>query len=279
MSTATNPVQAQLIVNAPADVTVSAPDTTALVAQYTTEILPMSKYTISTPEQYVQGKLDWSKAKAFSAGIETLFKEAKSTAYKAHKAITSLEAQLKAPADQIAAHVGNEILKFEAEQSRLRRIEEARLQAEENARVEAERVRLQAIADAERMKAEEARAAALSEMGDLEPWEIDDKMEAALPVVPDRVIVATPEAAPVRLVSNLPLVMGGPRTVDKPWTCVIKFPEALLLWILEKPEERIQEYVIFNYPALNAKARELGSDLGKVVSGCVSVREQTLKRS
>lgn len=277
MSASTIPVQAQLIVNAPAPVTVAPPDTTALVAQYTTEILPMSKYTISTSEQYIQGKIDWSKARDFSTAIERLFKDAKNTAHKAHKAITTLEAQLKAPADQIAAHVGGEILRFEAEQTRLRRIEEARLQAEENARVEAERKRLQAVADAERAQAEAARVAAI---GDLEPWEIDEETEAALPVVPAQVIVATPEAAPVRLVSNLPMVMGGPRTVDKPWSAVVTDPVALLKWVLEdETGTRIATYIQFSYPALNSKAKEFGADLKLVIPGVEGRREQTLKRS
>ncbi len=269
----------QLIVNAPPPTVVQAPDTTALVAQYTAEILPLSKYSITTPEQYVQGKIDWGKAKAFSSAIENLFKEAKSTAYKAHKAITSLESQLKAPADQIAAHVGGEILRFEAEQARIRREEEARLQAEENARVEAERARLQAIADSERAEAEAARLKALKEMGDLEPWEIDEATEAALPQVPAPVIIATPEAAPVRLASSLPMVLGGPRTVDTPFKAVVTDPVALLKWVLAEPDTRIPLYIQFNATMLNSKARELGSDLIRTIPGVEGRREQTLKRS
>lgn len=274
--TATNPVQAQLIVNAPAPVTVSPPNTDALVAQYTNEILPLQKYTITTPEEYVQGKIDWDKAKKFSTAIEKLFEDACTTANKAHKALTTLRSQLKAPADQIAAHVGGEILRFEAEQTRLRRIEEARLQAEENARVEAERARLQAIADAERAAAEAARQAAI---GDMEPWEMDDAMEAALPVVPEPVIIATPEAAPVRVSSSLPIVFGGPRTVDKPFQAAIDDAVETLKWVLESPEERIPNCIEFKMPWFNKKAVELGEDMGKVIPGTRGFRGQTLKRS
>lgn len=275
-TTASTPVQGQLIVNAPPPVTVQAPDTAALVAQYTTEILPLSKYTIATPEQYIQGKLDWAKAKAFTTAIDKLFEDACDKAHKAHKALTALRGQLKAPAEQIASHVGAEIIRFEAEETRKRKAEEERLQAEENARVEAERKRLQAIADAERAEAERLRQEAL---GDLEPWELDEAAEAALPVVPAQVIVATPEAAPVRLASSIPLVLGGPRTVDKPWSAVVTDPVALLKWVLEEPETRIPLYVIWDMPAFNTKAKEFGADLSKVIPGVEGRREQTLKRS
>lgn len=272
------PVQAALIVNAPAPVTVSAPDTAALVHQYTTEILPLSKYTINSSSEYIQGNLDWNKAKAFAGAIDDLFAKPVKLAHEAHKALTTLRAQLKAPADQIAAHVGGEIMRYDAEQQRLRRIEEARLQAEENARREAERREAQARADAERAEAEAARQAALAEMA-LEPWEIDDAVEATLPVVPAPVVVPLQESAPVRLPTSVPQVLGGPRTVDKPWACRVTDPVALLTWILADPEARISLYVDFKMPALNVKARELGKDMAQVIPGTEAVRDQTLKRS
>jgi hypothetical protein len=110
----------------------------------------------------------------------------------------------------------------------------------------------------------------------LEPWEIDEATE--VPQVPAPVIVATPEAAPVRLASSLPMVMGGPRTVDKPWSAVVTDPVAFLKWVLEAPEERMV-YVVWNQALLNSKARELGTDLSRVIYGVEGRREQTLKRS
>ena len=202
------PVQTQLIINSPAPVMVQAPDTQALVKTYTEEILPLSKYKIETAEQFIQANLDWNKAKQFSAQIDELFDKPCKLAYQAHKALTSLRESLKAPAVQIAGHVGGEILRYGDEQKRLRKAEEARLQAIEDARVKAEQQALQAIADAERARAEAERAAAVA---DLQPWEVD---EETLPIVPDRVVIQVAPAAPVRLASNVPQVLGGPRMVD-----------------------------------------------------------------
>ena len=266
------PVQTQLIINSPAPVMVQAPDTQALVKTYTEEILPLSKYKIETAEQFIQANLDWNKAKQFSAQIDELFDKPCKLAYQAHKALTSLRESLKAPAVQIAGHVGGEILRYGDEQKRLRKAEEARLQAIEDARVKAEQQALQAIADAERARAEAERAAAVA---DLQPWEVD---EETLPVVPERVVIQVAPAAPVRLASNVPQVLGGPRMVDKPWSAVVTDPVALLKWIIEAPEERLI-YVEFCGPQLNRKAKELGADLERIIPGVKAEREQTLKRS
>lgn len=272
------PVQAALIVQTPDPIIVSAPDTAALILQYEAEILPLSKYAITTPQEYVQGNLDWQKAKAFSTAIDDLFDKPCKLAHAAHKALTSLREQLKAPTVQIAAHVGDQLIKFKAEEDRKRREEEARLQAAEVARQELERQRLQAIADAERQQAEAARTAAL---GELQPWEVDEDTEAALPVVPDAVVIDLPPPAPVRLPSSVPTVLGGPRMVDKPWECVIDDPVAVLRWVLEKPDERIPLYVEFKYArptGFHSKATELGEDISRVIPGTRAVRGTSLRK-
>lgn len=268
----TAPVQAQLIVNAPAPVTVQAPDTKELERSYAAEILPLAKYTIETPEQYVQGNLDWQKAKAFSARIDELFEQPVKLAHQAHKALTTLRASLKAPADQIAAHVGAELVRYRNEQERIR----AEAEARERARIEEERQRqiaeAEAAAEAERQRLIAERQAALEATPE---WEREEEP----PPIPETVaVVLPPPPEPVRLPSTVPQVIGGPRMVDKPWECVIDDPVALLKWVLEKPEDRLI-YVQWDTAKLNAKARELGADLGKVIPGARAHRGQTLKRS
>ncbi len=267
------PTQTQLIVNAPLPVTVAPPDTAALVTQYTTEILPLASYKVETPEQYIQAKLDWQKAKTWATSIEKLFEDACDTANKAHKALTSLRARLKAPAEAIAGHLGLEIRHFEDEQERKRRAEEARLQAIENARREEERRILQAEADRKYAMEEQARQAKLAT---LEPWELLD--DAITQETPPPVIVTAPEAAPVRLASSVPVVYGGPSTVDKPWAARVTDPVALLKWILENPEGRM-EYIEFKMPELNKKAREHGALLKQIIPGVEAFRDKTLKRA
>ena len=269
------PIQNALIIQAPDPVVVQAPDMTALAAQYTAEIEPLAKYTINSPGEYIQGTQDWNKAKAFSKAIDNLFAEPCDLAHKAHKALTNLRSQLKAPADAIAKHVGDELMRFDAEEKRKRREEEARLQAIEDQRRREEQARLQAEAEAERQRIIAANAAAEAAIPD---WERDEDTEISLQPVPEPVVVELPPAAPVRIASTVPQVLGGPRIVDKPWSCEITDPVALLKWVLEDPGTRMI-YVEFNQPALNDKARQLGADLGKVIPGTTGKREQTLKRS
>ena len=266
MSTPAQTIQSALIVNAPAPVTVKSPDTAALVKTYTEEILPLESYTISNAAEYVQAKRHWETAKNFSVSIETLFKEACETAHKAHKALTNLRSQLKAPADNIVDKIGKEILRFEAEENRKRAEEERRLAQIAREKWEAE----QAAIRAEQQRIEAERITALAA---IPAWEREEETEAELlPILP-------PPPPPVRLESTIPQVVGGPRTVDKPWEAKVTDPVALLTWVLEKPEDRIPVYIEFRMPALHSKAREFGKDISRVIPGVTAERNQTLKRS
>ena len=187
-------------------------------------------------------------------------------AYQTHKALTSLREQLKAPAVQIATHIGNEILRYRREEERLRAEEERRLLEAAEAQRRAE----QAALDAERQRIIAERQAALDAIPE---WEREDTEP-----IPEPVAVVLPPPGPVRLASSVPQVIGGPKLADKPWACVIDDPVAVLRWILEKPEERMG-FVEFNMPKFNQKSRELGADLGRVIPGTRAVREVTLKRS
>ncbi len=263
-ATSLSAIQAQLIVNTPPAVTVSAPDTTELVKAYTDEILPLSKFTITNNQQYVEANALWTKAKGFRSRVEDLFKAAKSAAHQAHKAITSLESQLIAPADQIAAHMQNEILRWQREQERLRREEEARI-AEEQRRI--------AEAEAARIAAERAKA-----IEELPPWEQEDFLAAN----PEPAPAAIVEIAPVRLPSAVPTIIGGPSTAKKPWEARLKDFKALVIAAGKRAEagdESLLEFLDFNQVAANKKARELGADLGKVIPGVEGHQEEILKRA
>ena len=268
----TIPVQAQLIVNAPPPVTINSPDTKELEQSYAVEILPMATYAITSPEQYVQANLDWNKAKLWIDKIDELFDKPVKLAYQAHKSLTTLRANLKAPAEQIYKHVGGEITRYRNEQERIR-VEAERAEAERQAaKHRQEIVEAEATAEIERQRLIAERQAALDATPE---WERDTDP----PPVPEAVaVLLPPPPEPVRLASTVPQVIGGPRMVDKPWECVIDDPIAVLKWILEKPEDRLK-YIEFRMPEFNTKAKELGEDIAKVIPGTRGHRGQTLKRS
>ena len=261
------PTQATLIVNAPEPVTVQAPDTTELIKTYTDVIMPMEAYTISNADEYIQAKKHWETAKTFSVSIETLFKDACKKAYDAHKALTSLREQLKGPADKIGKKIGAEIMRYEDAKEAERRAEEARHQAEEDAKWRAE----QAAAEAERQRLIAERQKAVEA---LDPWDVPEEAEAPIPAP-----VVLPPPPPVRLESLVPTVIGGSRTVDKPWEARFTDEVATLKWVLEKPEERIRLAIDWRMAFFNGKAREFGKDLSRVIPGVEGFKDKTLKRS
>jgi len=253
--------QTSLVVQAPAPVMVAPPDVTELVTRYNEVILPLwRKYqdrNITSPEEYTQWNLDWVIFTRFAAEIDTLFEAPCAEAFNAHRTLTGMRGYIKSFPDQGAAYIGAELIRWRKEQERLRIAEEKRLQALENARLEAERQRLQAEADLKHAEA----------VKDLDPWEIDDPPP----------VIEIQTAAPVRLPSSVSQILGGPRMVDKPWACRVTDPVALLKWVLELPDERLI-YISWNLVELNRKARELGSEVSRVIDGVTAVKEQTLKR-
>ncbi len=268
----------ELVVAAPAAVTVEAPATEALVLEYNTLILPLwRKYqgqSITSPEDYVQWNKDWTVFKTFSANIDKLFEIPCAEAYNAHRALTGMRAYIQSFPTQGAKMIGDEVIRYqqEAERQRLaaQRAEEAR-QAAEHARQVRE---AEEAAQAERDRLAAERAAAIA---DIPEWEID---EATLPPAPETVTVAPviPPPAPVRLPSTVPVVMGGPRLTDKPYEAVIVDPVALLKWVLENPEERIPLVIEWNTTWLNSKCREHETRIGAVLPGVTATRGVTLKR-
>lgn len=274
---ATLPPQ-ELVVNPPNAVSVAAPDTVALVEKYNTVILPLWRryqgQKITSAEDYVQWNRDWDVFKSFSSDIEKLFESPCKEAYDAHRALTGMRAYIQSFPNQGAKIVGDEVLRYQAEQERIRieneRAEQAR-QAAEHARQVRE---AEAAAEAERQRQLAKRQAAIESIPE---WELD---ESTIPPVPEVAVVALAPAPPpvVRLPSTVPIVFGGPRVADKPWAARITDPVALLKWVLESPEERIAQYVSFNMPELNKKCREHEKRVTSVIPGIEAVREQILKR-
>ncbi len=268
----------ELVVAAPAAVTVQAPNTEAVALEFNTQILPLwRKYqgrTIHNNEEYVQWNKDWSTLREFSTDVEKLFKQPCEEAYDAHRALTGLRGLIKSYPDQAAKTVGDEVIRYqqEAERQRLiaQRAEESR-QAAEHARQVRE---AEEAAQAERDRLAAERAAAIA---DIPEWEIDDTVlsraieEVVTAIVP-------PPPAPVRLPSTVPVVMGGPRLTDKPYEAVIVDPVALLKWVLENPEERIPLVIEWNTTWLNSKCREHETRIGAVLPGVTATRGVTLKR-
>lgn len=269
----------ELVVAAPAAVTVEAPATEALVQEYNTMILPLwRKYqgqTIQGPEDYVQWNRDWGILRDFSTNIDKLFKVPCEEAYNAHRALTSLRGVIKAYPDQAAKTVGDEVIRYNEEAERQRLAAQAAEQARQAA-AHAEQVRqAEAAAQAERERLAAERAAAIA---DIPEWEIDD---ATLPPAPETTAVAPfiPPPAPVRLPSTVPVVMGGPKLTNAPYEAVITDPVALLKWVLENPEERIPLVIEWKTPFLNSKCREHETRVGLVLPGVEARRGQILKRS
>lgn len=268
----------ELVVAAPAPITVAAPSTEVLVQEFNTQILPLwRKYlgqTIQSPEDYVQWNRDWSIFRNYSADIEKLFEDSCKEAHDAHKALTSMRALIKSYPDQGAKMIGDEVIRFQQEAERQRLAAERAEQARQAALWAEAKRQSELAAEAERQKLAEARAAAIA---DIPEWEID---EATLPPEPDTVAVAPfiPPPAPVRLPSTVPVVMGGPKLTDKPYEAVITDPVALLKWVLENPEERISTTIVWNMTWLNSKCREHETRIGAVIAGVEAHRGQILKR-
>ena len=254
----------QLVITAPEPVTLTPPDLSAIVARYNTDIAPLLAFRIETNAQYVTANQLWSKAKDYCADVEALCEPEKKRRNKLHKDWTSLEKALLDPGTRVSKHMGDEILRYKQEQDRIQREREER---ERLAEVEKRRIE-QAAIDAEHARVMAEREAAKK---DLDPWEVEDETPAPVAVV-------LPPVAPVRMPSTVPVVAGGPRVADTPWKARITDPVALLKWVLEKPEERIAEYVEFRMPRLNTKCGEFGTKISSVIPGVVAEKDQILKR-
>lgn len=169
------------------------------------------------------------QAKDMQKRIVAYFKPLKESAFAAHKAVTAKEGSELAKIAPVEAHLKKQIGDYAAEQERLRKIEQARLDAiraaeqaklaearrQEQARLDAEQraeqARLDAIADAERKLQEEARAAAAAKA----KAEGNAAEVARLAALPPPVVVAV-VAAPVTALPPAPVVQQHVAQQTKP---------------------------------------------------------------
>ena len=66
--------QTALIVQTPDPVTIAAPDTAELMRTYTTEILPLARYTITDSRQYCPGKQRLAESEGVFGGHRRSFR-------------------------------------------------------------------------------------------------------------------------------------------------------------------------------------------------------------
>lgn len=262
MSTATK--EQELVITPLQAVTVSPPETTELVTTLTQSLLPLKDYRITSNADYVAANTHWQLARTYLETVDAKFKAAKQAAFAAHRAITSLEGEFKAPAEALLRHLDGEILTWKKQLEKVRLEKEAQIAREQAVNAERER------AENERTAAEE-RARREAELADLPPWEQAEAPPIVVEVKPVAVV------KPVRLPSAVPIVMGGPRSRKKPMKARIDDPIQTLKWILENPIDRLSG-IQFHMPWWNDKAVELGYDIGKVIPGVSAYQDETLTK-
>lgn len=260
------------VLTAPEAVTVAPPNIAALVGEYGREILPISVFKVTDASTFVEANQYWTKSKDFVARITSAFADSKALAHKAHKAITTLEKQLIDPAQRVADHMRDEIIRYQKEQDRIRIEAEQAEFRRRQAAAEAERQQQIALAleqqrlEAERRKSEEELQAPWL----TEPVKAPEPVEMAIPLPPPVVV------EPVRFLSTVPQVIGGGTLRNKPWEAEVidfdKFFEAAY------HDRNLRQYFVVDQPALNRKARELGKDLEKSFPGVRGKQDQTLAR-
>jgi hypothetical protein len=117
---------------------------------------------VSTPGQY-QGAADFLKAiKAAQQKVTAHYAPMKEAAHKAHKAITTQEAESMKPLTDAEGAIKRAMLAYQQEQEAIRQQEQRRLQAEADAAAKAEQDRLLKLAASRKTEAkqEEYREAA-----------------------------------------------------------------------------------------------------------------------
>lgn len=117
---------------------------------------------VATPGQY-QGAADFLKAiKAAQQKVTAHYAPMKEAAHKAHKAITTQEAESMKPLTDAESTIKRAMLTYQQEQEAIRQKEQRRLQAEADAKARAEQERLLKLAASRKTeeKREEYREAA-----------------------------------------------------------------------------------------------------------------------
>jgi len=132
--------------------------------------------TITNAETYTQAANFKITLAGWRKKIVDEFGPMKEAAHKAHKAITAKEGEYLKPITEAEATLKTAIMKWQDEQERLRRIEQARLEAEARAAAEADRKRREEEAAAIRKAEEEAAlnaaiAAGQDDVAELPPVE------------------------------------------------------------------------------------------------------------
>ena len=143
-------------------ITIDMPDAAAISAEVATVSGGADVAAIRDDAERMAVSERIGQCKRVLKQINELFKDAKKAASDAHKAVCAAERKLSDPVDAWVKQAGQKVLAYDAEKDRVRRAEEARLQAEANAKADAERRRLAAIAarckDEEKKSAYEAAA-------------------------------------------------------------------------------------------------------------------------
>lgn len=261
------------VVSQPADVIVTAPDVQGLVADYSTQILPFSTFRVVDAATFVQANQHWTTAKGFVDRITRAFADSKAKANAAHKAITGLEKQLTTPAQAVADHCKAEIIRYNKEQDQIRIAAEQAEFRRRQAAAEAERQQQIAAMEEQRRL---AAAQAEEEAEEQPPWMF---ASAATELIQAELAIPLPppvEVEPVRFLSTVPQVFGGPALKNKPWQAQVFDLDAF--WEAAYKDKTLRVFFEVDQPALNKKAREHGADLEKVIPGVRGVQEQTLTK-
>jgi hypothetical protein len=259
----------ELVVSALAPVTISAPDTKELVTKYNNEIRPLATYVVRSNEDYLEAQKAWMQAREWHDTVATELDPACDLAFRTHRALTGFRGMLQAPAVQVIEHMDQQIKAWSRKVEQERLAEEARLQREADEQHRRDVEAAEAAAKAQR----ELDAAMDDLFGDDEaPEEPETQVEVYIPPPPE----------PIRIPSSLPVMVGGPKLADLPWTAVLENFDDLVLAAAERlknGDRSLMEFIAFDEVAANKKAREIGADLHLVIPGVKSHRPQTLKRS
>jgi hypothetical protein len=217
-----------------------------------TEITPEFPEALTLPEQAkaitINSAETYTQAANFKITLSTWrkkivdeFAPMKESAHKAHKAITAKEGEYLKPITEAEATLKAAIVKWQDEQEKLRRIEQARLEAEARAAAEADRKRREEEAAAIR-KAEEEAA-----------------LNAAIAAGEDDVVPLPPVEAYIEPVSYVPPPIAAPTYepvkglgITRRWSAEVTDIKKLCRAVADGvvPET----YVLPNMPALNARA-------------------------
>lgn len=133
------------------------------VEEIQTQVAPVAamagRLVVATPAQYAEAA-DFLKAvKAAQKQVEDWFADPVSKAHAAWKSLTTKKAETLAPLVEAERAVKGKMISWQTEQERIRRAEEAKLQAEADERARREREKIEAAARAQREREEAARRA------------------------------------------------------------------------------------------------------------------------